>query len=144
MLVKLTPEQFKQGWNLFGPLIKQAIPPEIAVQERALSNILRGVLVERATPWVEIDREGSKAFLLTVVDQEPLLHYKRLLIYVLNVFGGVDDKETWHSAIETLKKHAKAKDCREIVMYVTDDRFERHLASLGVDVSTTFMQIPVD
>jgi len=144
MLVKLFPEQFKQGWDLFGPLVKQAIPPEIAVQEKALSNILRSVLMERATAWVEIDREGSKAFLLTVVDQEPLLHYKRLLIYVLNVFGNIDERETWYSAVKTLKKHAEAKDCREIVMYVTDDRFERHLASLGVDVSTTFMQIPVD
>ena len=144
MLVKLYPEQFKAGWKAFAPMLKRSLPAEIAMQEKALTNLLQAVLAERATPWVELKDGTSQAFMLTVVDEEPLLHYRRLLIYVLNVFGKVDSRDTWHEGIETLKKHAKAQGCKEVVMYVSDERFERHLASLGVDVSTTFMQIPVN
>lgn len=138
MLVKIHPEQFEQGWNAFAPLIQEALPPQVSIKERALINILRAVLMERATPWVEVNEEtgNSRAFILTTIDQEPILHDKRLLIYILTVFGDPGGVEEWKSSLDTLRRHARAKDCASMITYAHDRDYARYLSMLGAETDT--------
>lgn len=142
MLVKIHPEQFEQGWNAFAPLIQDALPPQVSIRERALINILRAVLMERATPWVEVDEEtgDSRAFVLTTIDQEPIMHEKRLLIYILTVFGDPGDIGEWKDSLDTLRKHGRAKDCTQMITYAYDEDYARYLSMLGADTDTVLAQ----
>lgn len=145
MLIKIHPEQFRKGWDAFAPLVQDALPPEISVQRDALVNVLRAVMMERATPWVEVDEgEGtSRAFILTTFDQEPITYQKNLLIYILTVFGEPGSREEWQNALRTLRKYGSANNCEEITTYVFDEEYERYLSTLGFDTQTTLARLEV-
>lgn len=144
MLVKIHPEQFRKGWDEFAPLVQEALPPEISVQRNALTNVLRAVLMERATPWVEADEEhGARAFILTTKQEEPITFQRNLLIYILTVFGEPGSREEWHQALNTLKKHGEAEDCQEMITYVYDEEYERYLSTLGFDTRTTLARLDI-
>jgi len=142
MLVKLYPEQVEAGWDLFAPMVQKAVPPELGISGKALVQVLKAILAERATAWVEVSDEGApRAFAVTTVDMEPIMNTKRLLIYILHVFGKGVDREAWQAGIGTLEDHARSKGCQEVIMYVTDSSFERYLNQLGIDTGTSLMRI---
>lgn len=145
MLVRIHPEQFEKGWETFAPLLQEAFPPRLAVQKDALVKVLRAVLGEKATPWIEVNKETrqSRAFILTTIDREPIMHNRRLLIYVLTIFGDAGEPEEWRQAINTLRKHARKQDCNNIITYVYDEDYARYLSMLGADTDTVMAQFEV-
>ena len=144
MLIKLRPEQVEEGWDLFAPLIQKAIPPQIAVREGGLANILRAILAEEATAWVEVDLDkGAKALIITTVDYEPVIGARRLVIWSLTIFGDPGDVKDWKEAITTLKKHARGLGCKYILSFVNDKKYARYLSMVGAEFDSTLMTFEV-
>lgn len=144
MLIRLLPEQVSEGWDLFAPLIQEALHPHTAINTNVMVNILRSVLIEDAQAWLEIsEKQGPRAFVLTRFDYDHLIGIKRLEIYTLTVIGGEASREEWKKGLKVLETYARKNGCDEIIMQVVDPRFEKFLRGLGVDVDTTLMRLEV-
>lgn len=143
MLIKLLPEQVKEGWDVVRPMIVRTLPASLRVNAEAMSNILSAILREKAQFWCYYRREGDgrpRGVCLTTFMFDHVAGLKYLLIYSLTALEPLSDQD-YIEGLSVLKKYAEENDCQEVIGYVEDDKFVRVLQRIGGVKTTNLVRL---
>lgn len=125
MIYQVRTEDLKEGWKALRPYILEALPPQIAVHETAISNILKALLIGDAQLWLvyPLDDEETRipiAIAVTTVYSDPLTRARSLLIYSFTAIGELTRQDYLHG-IQDLKKYAKEKNCYNLIAFIENE-----------------------
>ena len=143
LLVKLTTNQLAIRWPSLSDGILKGMRVESkddveVVKARLLQSLLRRYL----ECWVIVDRRNQKKLLgvlTTLFSGDMYVGEKSLIIYSLYRWERVEH-QLWESAISTLLKYAKAKNCNRVVAYTELDSVVKLATSLGARGKTTLLE----
>ncbi len=139
MMIRATPEQIAEGWDLVRPIIAKALPPTVAIDAESMTNVLYSLLEEESQLWIYYennDRTNALGVVVTVIINEPVSKARYLLVYTTTAIAPTT-KEDYEKGLDTLRSFAEANDCAQVIAYVENDARVRQLLAIGgVKVST--------
>ena len=142
-LIKLSPEQISERWEVLRAAIESALPPPAPysdpnIMNNILASLLRGVL----ECWILY--EGEKAIIVgtfeVVLDVPSGI--KSLLIYSLFSYKPFS-YDLWGILLTRLRKYAKEIDCHKIVGYSNIERILELVQALGGSTDFRYIQLEV-
>lgn len=134
-LVKLLPEQVAGSWDKLRPAIRQSLPPQVAVSNEAMKQILESLLADRGDVWVYRDGNTLTGMVVTTIHKDPLSGARSLLLYSIFAFQELT-QEAIENSMETLQKHAEEHDIDEVIAFSANDALSRYFEEHhGADAS---------
>lgn len=134
-LIQLLPEQIAQNWKSFRPAIRESLPPQVAVSNKAMKQILQSLLAERGHLWVYRQGNNLVGMVVTTIHEDPLSGARSLLIYSLYAWSQLT-QESIESAMATLGKHAENEGLDEIIAFSANKQLSRFFEEeKGADAS---------
>lgn len=135
-MLRLTPEQISEAWDVIRPHMAGALPPTLGVDSTAMTNVLTSLLKEESQLWayyggLESQQRGAPlGIIMTAIVNEPVAKNRYLLIYVARTIRA-SKIEHYEEALNTLRTFAEKKGCSQILAYVENDAYVRKLESVG-------------
>ena len=146
MLVRLTPEQISQFWDVVKYALENSPPLTTEVNyDSWINEILTSAMSGNIEVWASYRKdEGAKfeGVALTSFEVDRFIKKRSLLIYYVFTFRDTI-KETWIEGLKTLAKYAKSRKCSRIVAYSNVPEMIETCRKLGGDVSVTFISFNV-
>lgn len=117
MLVRLSPREVTEDWDLYGTMIEESLAPHIQINDLYMTRVLESVMMEDLVCWAVYSKDEKLIGLMTTtVYVEPITDANYLLIFSL--FGvGEFTKELVADGIIKLKDFAKQRLCVSIIGY---------------------------
>jgi hypothetical protein len=144
--VKLSPEGVMEYWNLIAPEIYRALPTYVFQVPEIMLKLQEQILLGSLHCWISLDiiPENAQVYAIgtTTIVVDPISQTKTLLVYTATTLGD-HPIEMWSEAVETLKKFAISKGCKNITAYSSNPRMVQICALQGADVSTTLIKFEV-
>ena len=147
MLVKLTPDQISQLWDMIKYALENSPPLTVDVNyDSWINGILTSAMDGSISVWASYNKKHEKAkfegIALTSFELDRFIKKKSLLIYYVFTFVLAAEK-SWTEAITTLAKYAKSRNCTRIVAYSNVPEMIGVAKKLGADTSITFISFNV-
>lgn len=134
-LIKLLPEQIAENWDKLRPAIRESLPPQVAVSNEALKQILQNLLAKRGHVWVYRHGNTLPAMVVTTIHTDPLSGARSLLIYSIYAFGELR-RDMIEDGMETLGTFAEDKGLDEIIAFSANDALSKFFEEeQGADAS---------
>lgn len=147
MLTKLMPEQISKFWPIIKYAVEQSLPPAIGDHPDKLNRVLSAALCDRVDVWASYTKpNGSVKFegiVLTKVLYDDVSSTRNLLIYCIYGYNIVD-KASWPSALATIVKYAKSRNCSFITAYTEFPAIVQIAKKLGASAQYTFLSFNVN
>ncbi|MBW8034154.1 MAG: hypothetical protein FVQ79_00350 [Planctomycetes bacterium] len=136
MMLRMTPEQIGEAWDLIRPYIAQALPPTLGIDAQGMTNVLYSLLAEESQLWAyygsgeDVERGKPIGLIMTVIMNEPVSKARYLLIYVARTISP-SKLEDYEEALDKLRTFSEANNCSQILAYVENDTYVRKLERVG-------------
>jgi hypothetical protein len=136
MLIRLTPEQIADKWDV----IKNSIQQPGTVDKGEPSYILKNLYAGTLHCWILYSDNAVKAVATTAFTTD-MSGIKELLIYTLYICNVITQDE-WKDAAALLGKWAKDNSCKNITSFVSDPDIFKLIEQLPFR-KEIFITIPV-
>lgn len=148
MLTKLLPSQISEYWDTIAKAIESSAPPYTYSSQMRLSEVLTAMLADDMHCWiisgsVENGTSNPLGICVTAFLEDYYSKARNLLIYSLWGFENISE-EVWLKGLASIKKFAKAKDCRKIIAYSDIPAIIKRIEMLGGDSSIRFISMEVE
>lgn len=122
MLIRQFPEQIVEVWDFYVPLIAESLPPTVKESRNGIKNILTALLLEKGQLWLSVDSQTQsepKGLVVTHFQHDPMTRQKFLLVYAINAFGPMKERD-FYDGLATLKKFARKNGANSLMFYISD------------------------
>lgn len=149
MLIKVLPSQVDRYWDTLRPDLIKTLPMETRVSDTRLQNIYTSLLTGETDLWLAVDKIGPKgewglaAIVMTNIMYDEPTDVTSLRIYgMVSVTKAKVDPNLYRDGIDTLRKHARAKGCQQLIAHVFPGhkRYSESLLELGGRVGSVVVQ----
>lgn len=147
MLVRMSPDQVSNNWDLVKYTIQETVPPIHNESPEKLNSIFESLLIGSMQCWASIQKtseEGTviEGLVITTVIEDRFSRTKNLLVYVIYSFANKSIISSWTEGLKTLMKYAKSRGCEAIVGYTKNKDLVKYVERIGANVQT-FISIPL-
>ena len=98
--------------------------------EERVNNVLRSLMVGRATCWIHQRGSSITTVVITTVTEEPISKTLNLLIYCAHMFSKVKSDEYIEMA-KDLGLYAKSLGCSRVIIYSSNEKLTSLLKNNG-------------
>lgn len=132
MVVRATPDQIIEGWNVYKDAILLSLPPITDKEDVRSVNIYNALLDGRMQLWLGMDEEQEEVLGIatTCIITDPGTLQRNLLIYSLTSMKG-DGFDLWKDGLNDMKEFAKLNRCYLITAYTSNEEVLRIVNRLG-------------
>jgi len=142
VLIRLEPEQVNDNWPVFKPILAESLPPGMAADQNAMTNILTSALMGDCVFWGHYRKQEKRepgdfaGLVVTSVNQSPVTKLKRLLVFSFWADDNTGRAEIV-KGIRTLEEYARSKNCKSLYAVTENNKLEQVLDALGWNSNST-------
>ena len=143
MILRLTPDQIANLWDMIKYALEQSPPIRVDVKDYRWTNrILESAMNGSISIWVAYQKsdEGTKfeGVGITSIEVDKFARQKSLLIYYVYAYRDTNFI-SWQEAFDMMSKYARSRGCSKIITYSNNEQIISLAEGVGGDVSTRFI-----
>jgi hypothetical protein len=143
-LLKLSPEQLMQHWPYVKECILLSLPPFVTDNPENIISIQEKLLVGNLECWACINETSGQFYgiVTTQLVADEVTRTRNLLIFSITLTEEHEDI-IWNEGYAEMMKHAKSRNCANIIAYSNQQLVIDKAEKLGADVSWRLLNFPV-
>jgi len=135
MLIKLTPGQVPDYWEMIKAGLQESLPPFVTADEGVFTSIMAHLVTDHMQVFLVVDDETQEkvyAVAVTTITRDVGSDTRTLLLYSLHGQEKVQP-ELWASSLVYLKRFAEAHGCTQITAYTDIPEVVKLARKLGAE-----------
>ena len=147
MILRLTPDQIANLWDMIKYALEKSPPIAVDVKDYRWTNrILEAAMNGSIDVWVAYMHtdEGTRfeGVGITSFEVDRFVKQKSLLLYYAYAFRDTSFT-SWQEGYEILNKYAKSRGCSRLMIYSNSDNIISLAKGFGCDVSVRFITLDI-